>query len=77
MYQRRNYKRSLDSEQQFHDDDLNDQLDHCKLYVKNISKALNQDGLKSLFSKYGNCIKVFLSNDPTKRYALVTYETPR
>ncbi|CAH2083666.1 unnamed protein product [Euphydryas editha] len=76
MYQRRNHKRSLDSEQQFHDDDLNDELDHCKLYVKNISKALNQDGLKSLFSKYGNCIKVFLSNDPTKRYALVTYETP-
>ncbi|XP_047542914.1 uncharacterized protein LOC125075261 isoform X1 [Vanessa atalanta] len=65
---------------QYHDDDTNTdggvQLDHCKLYVTNIPKTLKQEGLRNLFSKYGNCLKIFLSNDPSKRYALIWYETP-
>ncbi|XP_061381766.1 uncharacterized protein LOC116778337 isoform X5 [Danaus plexippus] len=52
------------------------QLDHCKLYVTNISRALNEEGLTTAFSKYGTLVKVHVSRDPAKRYALITYETP-
>ncbi|XP_039762730.1 uncharacterized protein LOC120635687 isoform X4 [Pararge aegeria] len=64
---------------QYPDDDINSggvQLDHCKLYVKNITKAINEEGLRTAFAAYGNIQKVYFSKDPHKRFALITYETP-
>ena len=52
------------------------QLDHCKLYVKNISKALNEDGLRAVFEKYATKVRVFLSRDPKKRYAIASFDSP-
>ncbi|XP_041983463.1 uncharacterized protein LOC121736370 isoform X2 [Aricia agestis] len=50
------------------------QLDHCRLYVTNLPKNLNEQGLTALFSKFGNIVKIHLSRDPTKRYAFVFFE---
>ncbi|PZC72345.1 hypothetical protein B5X24_HaOG211296 [Helicoverpa armigera] len=52
------------------------QLDHCRLYIKNIPKGLNEEGLRSAFAKFGTLTQVFLSRDPQKSYGLVKYETP-
>ncbi|KAL0809006.1 hypothetical protein ABMA28_012655 [Loxostege sticticalis] len=63
---------------QYPDDDASGgvQLDHCRLYIRNIPKALNDEGLRTAFSKYGTLLEVFVSRDPLKKYALVRYETP-
>ncbi|KAJ8704968.1 hypothetical protein PYW08_012288 [Mythimna loreyi] len=65
-------------EQQYPDDDCGSDvnLDHCRLYIRNIPKALNEEGLRSAFAKFGTLVEVFLSKDPQKNYALVKYETP-
>ncbi|CAH0404127.1 unnamed protein product [Chilo suppressalis] len=52
------------------------QYDHCRLYIRNIPKALNDEGLRTAFSKFGTLTEVFLSKDQLKKYALVRYETP-
>ncbi|KAG6464758.1 hypothetical protein O3G_MSEX014712, partial [Manduca sexta] len=63
---------------QYPDDDASDgvQLDHCRLYITNIPKGLNDEGLRSAFANYGNLVEVHLSKDPQKRYALVSFESP-
>ncbi|XP_069364573.1 uncharacterized protein [Maniola hyperantus] len=63
---------------QYADDEVSGgvQLDHCKLYVTNITKAINEEGLRTAFAAYGNLLQVHLSKDPLKRYALISYETP-
>ncbi|XP_052746223.1 uncharacterized protein LOC112056126 isoform X5 [Bicyclus anynana] len=64
---------------QYPDDEVKSggvQLDHCKLYITNVNQALNEEGLRAAFMPYGTIAKVYLSNDPSKKYALVTYETP-
>ncbi|XP_028176773.1 uncharacterized protein LOC114364710 isoform X1 [Ostrinia furnacalis] len=63
---------------QYPDDNVSGgvQLDHCRLYIRNIPNALNEDGIRTAFSKYGNLHEVYVSKDPAKKYALVRYETP-
>ncbi|XP_061726933.1 uncharacterized protein LOC133532344 isoform X3 [Cydia pomonella] len=51
-------------------------LDHCRLYITNIPNGLSDDGLSTVFSKYGQLTEVFVSKNPDKRYALVAFETP-
>ncbi|CAG9120148.1 unnamed protein product [Plutella xylostella] len=53
-----------------------DNLDHCRLHVKNLPKGLNQQGLEMAFSKYGTLTECFVSTDPKKHYGLVRFETP-
>ncbi|CAG4969350.1 unnamed protein product [Colias eurytheme] len=52
------------------------QLDHNRLYVSNIPQTLSEEGLKMVFIKYGTIVKLFMSRDPKKRYAMITYESP-
>ncbi|XP_060808292.1 uncharacterized protein LOC106139600 isoform X1 [Amyelois transitella] len=52
------------------------QLDHCRLYITNVPPVLNEEGLRAAFSKYGTLTEVHVSKDPTKKYALVRFETP-
>ncbi|CAH2064604.1 unnamed protein product, partial [Iphiclides podalirius] len=63
---------------QYPDDDSGGgvQLDQCRLYITNIPKTLNEDGLRTLFSKYGTNVAAFLSKDAQKRFGLVTFESP-
>ncbi|XP_045783447.1 uncharacterized protein LOC123879657 isoform X3 [Maniola jurtina] len=63
---------------QYPDDEVSGgvQLDHCKLYITNIPKAINEEGLRNAFAAYGNLVQVHLSKDPQKRYGLVSYESP-
>ncbi|CAK1592070.1 unnamed protein product [Parnassius mnemosyne] len=51
-------------------------LDHCRLYITNIPKTLNEEGLRTAFAKYGTLTEAFLSKDTQKRYGLISYETP-
>ncbi|XP_022833617.1 uncharacterized protein LOC111361441 isoform X5 [Spodoptera litura] len=62
---------------QYQSDDIggDGNLDHCRLYIKNIPKGLNDEGLRALFAKFGTLVEVYLSKDPQKSYALVRYET--
>ncbi|XP_075989725.1 vreteno isoform X1 [Anticarsia gemmatalis] len=57
-------------------EESNSSLDHCRLYITNIPKGLNDEGLRSAFSKFGTLIETYLSRDPNKKYGLVRYETP-
>ncbi|KPJ09358.1 Eukaryotic translation initiation factor 3 subunit G [Papilio machaon] len=52
------------------------QLDQSRLYITNIPKNLNEDGLRTVFAKYGTLKETFLSRDQNKRYGLIKYETP-
>ncbi|XP_053622408.1 uncharacterized protein LOC128682009 isoform X3 [Plodia interpunctella] len=52
------------------------QLDHKRLYITNIPNVLNEEGLRTAFSKYGTLLEVHMSKDPNKKYALVSFETP-
>ncbi|XP_050556965.1 uncharacterized protein LOC118280922 isoform X2 [Spodoptera frugiperda] len=51
-------------------------LDHCRLYIKNVPKGLNEEGLRAAFAKFGTLLEVHLSKDPQKSYGLVRFETP-
>ncbi|XP_013141849.1 PREDICTED: uncharacterized protein LOC106105925 isoform X5 [Papilio polytes] len=51
------------------------QLDHTRIYITNLPWNLTDDGLRTIFSKYGTIKESFLSRDLNKRYALVKYET--
>ncbi|KPJ00442.1 hypothetical protein RR46_07032 [Papilio xuthus] len=51
-------------------------LDQSRLYITNIPKNLNEDGLRTVFSTFGTLKETFLSRDQNKRFALVKYETP-
>ncbi|CAH0602398.1 unnamed protein product [Chrysodeixis includens] len=51
-------------------------LDHCRLYIKNIPKGLNEEGLRAAFAKFGTLKETYLSKDPQKHYGLVRFETP-
>ncbi|XP_045508904.1 uncharacterized protein LOC123704569 isoform X1 [Colias croceus] len=63
---------------QYADDNIDSgvQLDHNRLYVSNIPQTLSEEGLKMVFIKYGTIVKLFMSKDPKKRYAMITYESP-
>ncbi|XP_045541148.1 uncharacterized protein LOC106716954 [Papilio machaon] len=52
------------------------QLDQSRLYITNIPKNLNEDGMRTVFAKYGTLKEIFLSRDQNKRYGLIKYETP-
>ncbi|KPJ21362.1 hypothetical protein RR48_00472 [Papilio machaon] len=52
------------------------QLDQSRLYITNIPKNLNEDGMRTIFAKYGTLKETFLSRDQNKRYGLIKYETP-
>ncbi|XP_026748088.1 uncharacterized protein LOC113509034 isoform X4 [Trichoplusia ni] len=52
------------------------ELDHCRLYIKNIPKGLNEEGLRAAFAKFGALQETFLSKDPQKNYGFVKFETP-
>ncbi|XP_072946814.1 uncharacterized protein [Epargyreus clarus] len=51
------------------------QLNHNCLYVTNIPKGLTREGIRAAFARFGTLVRVYLSLDPFKRYALVTFET--
>ncbi|KAJ0169343.1 hypothetical protein K1T71_015227 [Dendrolimus kikuchii] len=63
---------------QYPDDDIGSgvQLDHTRLYITNIPPGLNDDGLRTVFSKFGVIKEAYVSKDATKRFALVRYEAP-
>ncbi|KAJ0184312.1 hypothetical protein K1T71_000735 [Dendrolimus kikuchii] len=62
---------------QYPDDDIGSgvQLDHTRLYITNIPPGLNDDGLRTVFCKFGVIKEAYVSKDATKRFALVRYET--
>ncbi|XP_076818034.1 uncharacterized protein LOC143463447 [Clavelina lepadiformis] len=49
-----------------------------KLYCCHIpSYMFSYDGLRTHFNRFGNIIKIFIPNNPQRRFAIIEFETPK